>query len=186
MSARIFLVSTAAALVFSTASLRAQGVNTTSPFMGDGGATSATPTENAPLELRGIVTTRSGPLFGLYDPTKKQSVWAGLNEQGADFTVRSYDANNDIVVVDYQGRSLNLPLKAAKVESLGNIPNPALIGNMNRPGQVPNPAVTASPVDEARRLEGVAAEVRRRRMMRQAASQQGAPAPQQSAPGQAR
>ncbi|HEU5081274.1 MAG TPA: hypothetical protein VFT72_18825 [Opitutaceae bacterium] len=192
MPAKSFFAAAAFASLFTlgASSLRAEGVNTRSPFMSDSGATTAAPTENAPLELRGIVTTKSGPLFGLYDPTKKQSVWAGLNEQGSDFTVRSYDANNDIVTVDYQGRTLNLPLKAAKVESLGAIPNPALVGNMNRPGQPPSPALTASPQDEARRLEGVAAEVRRRRMMRQAAAQQNGagPQPQQrnGVPGQGR
>lgn len=153
----------------------------------------ATPTENAPLELRGIVSTRQGYLFGLYDPTKRQSMWVRANEPGADFTVRSHDVANDSVTVDYQGRTMTLALKAAKVESMGPIPNPSQM-TMNRaqvqptPPGAPPPAMNPSAAQEAARLEQVAAEVRRRRMMRAQGTPQGSqpmPMPQPGAqPGQ--
>lgn len=142
-----------------------------SPFMPEGGGSAtAAPTENAPLELRGIVSTKGGYLFGLYDPTKRQSLWVRQNEPGAEFTVRSHDVSSDTVTVDYQGRTLTLALKSAKVESLGPVPNPSM-ANMPRPPMQNQPqmGMTPSAADEARRLEGVAAEVRRRRMLRQAA-----------------
>lgn len=187
MPGKTIIAVAAAALALLSRNVAAQSVNTQSPFMPEGSAATATPTENAPLELRGIVATKSGTLFALYDPTKRQSVWVGLNEQGSDYVVKSYDANNDMVTVEYQGRSLTLPMKASKVESLGPIAAaPVPMPNMLRPGQ-PGPGMSPSPADEARRLESVAAEVRRRRMMRQAAQsnqqQQRPAAPAQSAPG---
>jgi hypothetical protein len=145
-----------------------------SPFMPEGGVAVATPTENAPLELRGIVATKNGYMFGIFDPTKRQSFWVRPNEQGSDFVVRNHDVQNDTVTVDYQGRSLTLAMKAAKVESMGPVPSP-VIANVQRPAGPNQPpvALNPTPADEARRLEGVAAEVRRRRMLRQAAAQQG-------------
>ncbi|PTY08826.1 hypothetical protein DB347_04445 [Opitutaceae bacterium EW11] len=154
----------------------AQTLSTRSPFMPEGAAAAGVPTDNAPLELRGIVATKDGYLFGLFDPSKKQSTWARLNEPGANFVVRSHDVANETVNVEYQGRTLTLALKTAKVESMGVLPNPAL-ANMPRPPNQPTAILNPSAADEARRLEGVAAEVRRRRMLRQAAAQQpGGPA----------
>jgi hypothetical protein len=162
----------------------AQSINTQSPFVSPGASAAATPTQNAPLELRGMVATKHGNLFAIFDPTKRQSLWVGLNEQGSDFVVRNYDANNEMITVDYQGRTLTLPMKASKVESLGPLPNPAQVNVMNRPGQIRPANAMVSAADEARRLESVAAEVRRRRMMRQAAQAGLPPAGVPGAPGQ--
>lgn len=204
---RIPMTSALAKMLFATAVLTLSGANavfaqspapSSSPFMAQGtnASAAAAPTENAPLELRGIVSTKQGYIFGLYDPSKRQSMWVRQNDPGADFTVRSHDVANDTVNVEYQGRTMTLALKAAKVESLGPVPNPAQVvmqrpGGQNpqqQPGQPPMPAMNPSAAQEAARLEGVAAEVRRRRMLRQQASQPGAqpnqppmPAPQPGA-----
>lgn len=164
----------AAALSVLSGSVFAQS-GSPSPFMPEGGAVVAAPTENAPLELRGIVATKSGYMFGIFDPTKRQSFWVRPNEQGSDFVIRNHDVQNETVTVNYQGRSLTLAMKAAKVESMGPVPSP-LVANMQRPAGPNQPpvALNPTPADEARRLEGVAAEVRRRRMLRQAAAQGGA------------
>lgn len=165
----------AAFAAYPAAPTAAQNLSTRSPFMPEGGPAAGAPTDNAPLELRGIVATKDGYLFGIYDPAKKQSTWARLNEPGSSFTLRSHDVANETVTVDYQGRSMTLALKTAKVESSGPVPNPAF-ANLPRPVNQPPAVLNPSAADEARRLEGVAAEVRRRRMLRQAASQQsGAP-----------
>jgi hypothetical protein len=170
---------------------RGQELADRSPFLPEGGTVAAAPTENAPLELRGIVETSGGYLYGIFDPGKRQSSWVRLND-GGDFAVRSHDVQNDTITVEYQGRSLTLALKAAKVESIGPAPNPVQV-NAPRPGFPGGPVViNPTPADEARRLEGVAAEVRRRRMLRQAAAQQAAqgqppaivqPGPQPVQPG---
>jgi len=161
---------------------RAQNISMTSPFLPRNGSGINTTTENSPVELRGILKSEGIPVFGLYDPVKKQGGWVKLNEAGKDFpaTVRNYDAPNEAVTVDYQGRVLNLALKAAKIESM---PAMAQIAPMPRPmpGQ-PGPAIAPAPsVDNARQMEAVAAEVARRRQQRQAALQQNPPVPQ---PGQ--
>jgi len=158
--------------------VQAQTISTVSPFLPQSGSTS-TVTENSPIELRGILAIQGGSLFGLFDPVKKQGGWVKLNEPGRDFTVRSYDAANDAVTVEYQGRVLSLALKTSKIESMpamAMVPPP-------RPASGPQMA-TAPTVDEAKRLEAVAAEVQRRRQQRQAAMQQAAQGPGQQPPPQ--
>ncbi len=53
--------------------------------------------------------------FSVYDPAKKSGQWARLNEAGHDFTIRTHDAAKDTITLDYQGRTLTLPLHNAKV-----------------------------------------------------------------------
>ena len=152
-------------------SLWAQGISTVSPFVPENGPSAGAVTENSPIELRGIMAIPGGSLFGLFDPVKKQGGWVKLNEAGRDFTVRSYDAANDAVTVEYQGRVLSLALKTSKIESM-----PAMMAQAPRP--MPGPQMATAPaVDEAKRLEAVAAEVARRRQQRQAAMQQAAQGP---------
>jgi len=123
-------------------------------------------------------------VYGLFDPVKRQSSWVKINEAGNDYTVRTYDAANDAVTVEYQGRVLTLALKTAKIETMAPsaLPqqqqiagNPPMRTNLNNP-----PPLSPTPVDEARRLESVAAEVRRRRALRQSAGQP--PGPGQPTP----
>jgi hypothetical protein len=157
--------------------VQAQAISTVSPFLPQNGTPGAV-TENSPIELRGIMAIPGGSLFGLYDPVKKQGGWVKLNEAGRDFTVRTYDAANDAVTVEYQGRVLSLALKTAKIESM---PAMAMVQPPRPP--VPGPQLATAPsVDEAKRLEAVAAEVQRRRQQRQAAMQQAGQMPGQPQP----
>lgn len=116
-------------------------------------------------------------MFSIYDSTHKSSSWARLNENGHGFVVRSHDATRDSVTVDYQGRTLTLALRTAKVASAPvNIPQPAAAPTAPAPAQGPQPiggpvVLNPSPADEQRRLEAIAAEVNRRRMIRQQALQ---------------
>jgi len=150
----------------------AEAISTVSPFLPQNGTAGAV-TENSPIELRGILVAPGGSLFGLYDPVKKQGGWAKLNEAGRDFTVRTYDAANDAVTVEYQGRVLTLALKTSKIESLPAMAMVAPMPPRPSPGGPPGGVVAAAPsVDDTKRLEAVAAEVARRRQLRQAAMQQ--------------
>jgi hypothetical protein len=105
----------------------------------------------------------------LFDPVQKKGGFVKLNEAGRDFLVRTYDAANDAVTVEYQGRTLNLALKSAKIEAL-----PAMAMAPPRPMTGPQgPQVAPVPTpDDTKRIEAVAAEVARRRQARQAAAQQ--------------
>lgn len=144
-----------------------------SPFLPTGTVDSggASGAASGPIELRGIMATAEGPRYCIFDTARKTSTWVGLNERGYDFLVKSQDTRGDAdaVTVLVQGRTLHLTLRSAKVASaLAAVP----------PG-MPSPptAITQSvvvnptPADEARRLEAVAAEVQRRRLMREQALQ---------------
>lgn len=126
-------------------------------------------------------------MFSIYDATKKIASWSRLNEMGHGFVVRSHDVSHDTVTVEYQGRTLTLALKTAKVASAPvnqPQPMPALAPGPNAaPQPVGGPVVlNPSPADEQRRLEAIAAEVNRRRMIRQQALQASRQAAGQTGP----
>jgi hypothetical protein len=123
---------------------------------------------SGPVELRGIMATSEGSAYCIYDSTKKTSTWVGLNEKGNEFVVRSADAAGDSITVDYQGRNLRLVLRTAKVASLGNLPSGGPPGN---PALTSSVVFNPTPADEQKRLDAVAAEVRRRRLEREKAFQ---------------
>jgi len=132
-----------------------------------------------PVELRGIMSTAQGVAYCIYDTAKKTSAWVGLNEAGNDFVVKSADPSNDSVLVDFQGRSLRLVLRTAKVATAGASGGPG--GPPSMPGAMSSPVVlNPNPADEQKRLDAVAQEVRRRRMEREKAvqaTQGGGPVP---------
>jgi len=74
--------------------------------------------ETAPLELRSILRTGREYEFSLYDPSRKQSTWVGLNEPGHDFLVRDFDPAHDAVTVERRGRVYRLALKQATITPL--------------------------------------------------------------------
>lgn len=140
-----------------------------SPFLPPASQEQAAPTEDAQIELRGIMATGDDYMFSIYDASRRMSVWKGLNEPGHEFVVRSFDPARDAVTVEHQGRTLTLALRTAKVASAPAYtpPMPATPG-----AGVPQPVVlNPTPADEQRRLEAIAAEVNRRRMIRQQALQ---------------
>lgn len=115
------------------------------------------------IELRGIMDGPDGVKYNIYDPAKKSSVWVGVNEAGNGFVIKSGDPNRDTVTVAAGGQQLVLALKQAKTATAAQF-------GMPQGGAVLRP----TPADEAARLQAVADEVRRRRLLReQAAAQQG-------------
>ncbi len=121
---------------------------------------------SGPVELRGMMATSQGIACCIYDTAKKTSVWVRVNETGNDFVVKAADPANDSATVDFQGRNMHLAMRASKVVSAGAAPSggPAFAGAPQLP----------SPADEQKRLDAVAAEVRRRRLEREKAFQGGA------------
>jgi len=123
----------------------------------------------SPIELRGLMPTPNGLAFCIFDTAKKKSVWIGMNETGHDFVVKSANPESDSISVDYQGKSMKLTLKTAKVDSAGAAnaaPPPPVPGLPSRVALNPNPG------DEQKRLDAVAQEVRRRRQEREKAAQE--------------
>jgi hypothetical protein len=155
--------------------LRAQQLSASSPFLPAGSAATGPggSTPGGAIELRGEMSTSEGMQFCIYDTTKKVSTWVKENEKGNDFLVKAHDANNDSVTVAYQGRTMFLRLKETKVASSGLAAAPTLNN-----GMVGQPL----PADDAQKIQAIAAEVARRRMLReqdlQKANAPGAPPPQ--------
>ena len=142
-----------------------------SPFLASPGGADVTlpPTESAAVEFRGVITTKDGVLFGLYDRTKQIGAWVGKEEKGADFVVHSFNPGTDMISFDYQGQKFNLPLVSSKISTTASVSGVV----------IPPPGVTSAtvaPGADQQRLESIAAEVRRRRALRQNAAPQVAPA----------
>jgi len=154
---------------FSASALADDGLVETSPFMPSGApvANVANTEDGSGVELRGVIITAQGPKFSIYDPTQRLSTWVGLEEKGRPFIVRSYDASRDTVRVEFQGQTVTLGLKSAKVSA-------APLENFTPPTRPLNEpvALDPTPADEQRRLEAIAAEVNRRRALRQKALQE--------------
>jgi len=154
------------------AALRAD-LASSSPFLPAGVTGAAAGAGSAePVELRGIMSLPEGTAYCIYDAAKKTSSWVGVNETGNEFVVKSADAANDSVMVTVQGRDIRLALKASKVVSAGagNAGSPVPPGVAGNP--LTNPVgINPTPGDEQRRLDAVAAEVRRRRQEREKATQ---------------
>ena len=136
------------------------------------------------LEYRGNIDLGDGLQFRLFDPAKKSGVWVRLNQRNEELDVvaRRYDDEQKALTIEHQGRSITLSMRVAKVVSGGapvQAPNPPVAApSVPAPAVNVAPAVTQSvvvnptPADEQRRLEAVAAEVARRRAIREQAAQQ--------------
>lgn len=150
-----------------------------SPFLPPGnGAAAAAVTDGAPIELRGIMTMPDGLHFSIFDPAKKSSTWVRLNERGAPYLVRTYGIVDgaDQVKVEYQGSTLTLGLKAAKIVAMA--PGQMIAaagpgGPMARGGNAITNSVVVNPTpaDEAARLQAVVEAVAARRAARNQANQ---------------
>jgi hypothetical protein len=120
-----------------------------------------------PLELRGIMSTTDGLKFCIYDPARKSSAWVSLNEAGHDYVVRGSNPADDSVTLQSGGHTYTLALRTSKTAPLAG--SAANMPSREAGGQVPGRSFT--PVDEANRLEAIAAEVRRRRLQREQVDQ---------------
>jgi hypothetical protein len=163
-----------AALAAGTAAARAD-LAQSSPFLPANAAdTGAQAGAGGPIELRGVMSTSEGTEYCIYDTVKRSSAWVGLNEAGNGFMVKSADPAGDSVTVAYQGRTMKLVLRTAKVASAG----PGMVVQAANPSAVTQTVVlNPTAADEQRRLDAVAAEVRRRRQEREKAAQEALASP---------
>lgn len=147
------------------------GLARNSPFSG-APTTAAGNSADTTLEFRGVLVDRGETFFSLFEVSTRQSLWVGLKEAGNPYLVQNYDGNTAQLQVQYQGKTLTLPLKQAKV---GTMVATASVNNQPPAGNNQSNVSANAPADEARRLAAVAEEIRRRRALRQQAIQ--APAP---------
>ena len=80
---------------------------------------SATTTETAklPLEFCGYLQTRDGLQFRVRDPQRNRAAFVQLNvtEPELGIVARRHDAEGEMLVVEYEGRTLTLPQQVSKV-----------------------------------------------------------------------
>lgn len=150
-----------------------------SPFMPPQSAASAAPSQNAPLLYMGWIETSEGRLYRVVDPAKKTGTFLkpGEKDTNLDVTIKQHDEDRDTVTIEHGGQTLTLQQHESKVTSSGAVPQGIPPPPMPMPMPNVSPAVTQSvvvnptPADEQRRLEAVAAEVARRRALREQAQQ---------------
>ncbi len=166
------------------------GAALSSPFLPAGGAPVAAVTTNGSIEYHGYMATPTGERFSIYNTTKKTATWVGLNERGNPFVVRSHHlvgSGADQITVEYQGSSLVLALKEARILAVAAAP---VLGVPPGMAPVTAPAVAGNPpnLPAGASLDEWAAEVQRRRVLRQQptppAGTPAAPAPATPAPSQ--
>ncbi len=135
------------------------------------------PAEQGVLEFRGVVTDSDGVHYSVFDTTANKGHWLTANTTDKPFKVRSYDAATNTLEIEQGGKPVKLALKRAVIQAgqavSAMIPSPAPTpANLGQGGNRPNnnAAAANNPEATARRLEAVAAEVRRRRALRNAAT----------------
>jgi len=151
-----------------------------SPFMPPQSAATPGPTAGAPLEYRGYMETGEGRLYRIHDPAKKIGTWIKLNEKNPDFDVvaKQHDNDQDTLTIEHQGKTLTLAERKPKIVSSGAaaaaMPPPVATPPQSNVAPAVTQAVVLNPTpqDEQRRLDAVAAEVARRRALREQATQQ--------------
>jgi hypothetical protein len=102
-----------------------------------------------PLEFCGYIQTRDGLQFRVRDPEKKRAAFVQLNvaEPELGIVARRHDAESDTLVVEYEGRTLNLPQQTSKVRPAAAGPAPAGPATLPRPPVTrPLPVVPARPL----------------------------------------
>lgn len=181
MSARFqFSRSLAASLLAlaSGAGARAQ-LTAASPFLPPHVAGAPTgPTVGAPLENRGSIDTPGvGLQIRIYDPTRKVGAWLRIDEKDPayDFVVKQYDASRDTATVEYNGRTLILPLREAKVVSGGVAPvmiPPTIPVAQIPPPRMNLPAAASGTVSNPSQLDDLARTLAQRRALREQSAQQ--------------
>lgn len=153
-----------------------------SPFLPQGSAAAAAVT-NSPLEYGGYLDTPAGErLYRVNDPARKIGAFLkqGERHDGLGVVIKQSDDDRNTLTIEHDGKTLTLERRKAKIVSAGP---PAMVMPAQVPAVATNvaPAVTQSvvvnptPADEQRRLEAVAAEVARRRALREQSGQQFTP-----------
>lgn len=124
------------------------------------------------LEFRGMVTDEGGTAYSIFDTSTNKGRWVRAEDSNSPVQVKGFDPVSNTLEIEQNGRPVKLSLKRSTIQAGQSMaamtPNaPAQIpGNPAMPGEVRRPDSTA----DARRLEAVAAEVRRRRALRNAAN----------------
>jgi hypothetical protein len=139
------------------------------------------------LEFQGVAEEAGRPRFRLYDSVRKRGSWVVLNQHDEilDVTARHYSSpvgighgasSDETLVVEFQGHTLHLLLRRAKVHTMPGTRSGPPIAALPATGHAVPPSVISSVVvnptaeDETKRLNAIAEEIRRRRALRDQAT----------------
>lgn len=159
-----------------------QNLLTNSPF-GQARAAGSQETPGAAWEFRGVAEEAGEVWYSLFDTTAKRSVWVRQGQTPPGLAIRTFDASTLTLSLDYQGKSLVLPIKRAPqvVQPMPQLPSPTGVvgGPMPVPNAGPGPGqiLNANSPADAQRIQQVTDEIRRRRALRQQAVQGTPPQP---------
>lgn len=134
-------------------------------------------TENAPWQFVGQLGEGEGAMFSLFNPATRRAVWLRVGEETEEVSLQAFDAEAETVRVVQGGQVLTLRLEAAKASTGGGAMAAGSMPVVGGNALANTVRVNPTPADEARRLEAVASEVRRRRVLRQQATEQAAQNP---------
>jgi hypothetical protein len=135
-----------------------------------------------PLEYHGYLHTADGFQFWVRDPARRNGGFVKLNvpESELQIVARNFDPEKATLTVERDGRVFTLPERKAKVRLAGlpASPRPATA----RPGDMParvveSVVVNPTPAQEQVRLDVIAAEINRRRGLREQAAKGASVAP---------
>lgn len=149
-----------------------------SPFMPPSSQAAAPVVETAaPIEFHGVIVIAKQHYFNFFEPGKRVSTWVKKDEPGAPIVVKSYNEDAETITVEHGGRSMNLALQKMKVAAAPMPVSPVMTAPASAtPIEQPPVVLNPTAADEAKRLDAIAAEVRRRRLMRQQTTPPGTPA----------
>jgi hypothetical protein len=136
------------------------------------------PVEDAELQFCGTFGDGDAKRFLIYNKTINRSGWLQIGEEGPEGVfVDAYNHEDATVQVRQGSQTLNLALQAATISAASAQRKAPVTLAGNSSDITKTVRVNPTPADERRRLEAVAAEVRRRRALRQSASSGQAVAP---------
>lgn len=150
-----------------------------SPFAPPGQASGpAAPAEQqGTLEFRGVVTDEAGTAYSIFDASTNKGSWVRAEDAESPIKVRGYDAANGVLEIEQNGQSVQLSLKRATIQAGA----PVVMNGPPSGAPGVGPQMRRDNSADSRRLEAVAAEVRRRRALRNASrAQQGQPPAEQA------
>jgi hypothetical protein len=145
--------------------------------------TPAAPAAELPLEYHGYLHTADGFQFWVRDPARRSGAFVKLNvpESELRLVARNFDPEKSTLTVERDGRVFTLPERKAKVRLAGLPASPRPVAPRTG-GDMParvveSVVVNPSPAQEQARLDVIAAEINRRRGLREQAAQGAGPAP---------
>lgn len=141
-----------------------------SPFSPPGQAVdenAAAPAET--LEFRGVVTDETGTAYSLFDTSTNKGRWVRAGDATSSVRVTGFDAANNLLDIEQNGRALRLAMKRATIQA-GQAVAAMATAQVNTAPAISGVSGRRAVSADRERLKAVAEAVDARRKARQAAA----------------